>query len=147
MTIRPVEPSDEPAWLAMRLALWPDGPAEDHLEEMREYSGLNPSFATFLAMDGDGRPCGFLEASLRPHADGCRSRPVGYVEGIFVDPVIRGRGIGRALVAAAGRWALSHGCSEMASDCLHDNEASIRFHERLGFEVAERLIHFRRPLP
>lgn len=44
---------------------------------------------------------GFVEASLRPYAEGCDTRPVGYLEGGYVAPEWRGQGIGRALVEAA----------------------------------------------
>jgi len=44
---------------------------------------------------------GFVEVSLRPYAEGCDTRPVGYLEGGYVAPEWRGQGIGRALVEAA----------------------------------------------
>lgn len=146
ITIRPASAADHEAWLAMRQALWPGG-EEEHLPEMIEYSGTDPSLRTFLAVDDHGTPCGFIEASLRPYADGCHSKPVGYVEGIYVSETVRRCGVGRALVVAAEDWARSCGCIEMSSDCLHDNEDSIRFHQSLGFAVVETLIHFRRDLP
>ena len=34
-------------------------------------------------------------------ADGCTTHPVGYVEGWYVDPDVRRKGVGKALVAAA----------------------------------------------
>jgi aminoglycoside 6'-N-acetyltransferase I len=101
--------------------------------------------AVFLAIDG-GNACGFVETALRDVAESCKTRPVGYIEGIYVCPEFRGQGVGRALVAAAERWAASLGCNEMASDCLHDNEESVLFHQRVGYEITEQLIHFRRSL-
>ena len=146
MIIRHPEPADRPAWLAMRMTLWPGGSEEDHLAEMLEYGGKDPEFATFLAIDAERTPCAFVEASLRRYADGCETSPVGYLEGIYVKEECRRRGIGRSLVAAAENWARSRGCVEMASDCLHDNEDSVRFHRSLGFAIVETLIHFRREL-
>lgn len=40
-----------------------------------------------LACDEAGSVYGRVELSLRNVVDGCLSSPVGYVEGIFVDPV------------------------------------------------------------
>jgi aminoglycoside 6'-N-acetyltransferase I len=113
---------------------------------MRDYSSRNGSFATFVAAEADEKLCGFVEASLRSSAQGCTSRPVAYLEGIFVWPDFRRRGVARHLVAAVEHWAASHGCVEFASDCHTDNEPSVHFHRRLGFEVAEQVIHFRRAL-
>jgi aminoglycoside 6'-N-acetyltransferase I len=147
MIIRVPEDHDWPAWLAMRMSLWPGGSEEAHLAEMSTYGGSDPDFVTFLATDAKGTPCAFAEASLRRYADGCDTGPVGYLEGIYVSPTYRNRGIARDLVAAVERWSQFRGCVEMASDCLHDNTDSILFHRSLGFAVVETLIHFQRDIP
>jgi len=147
MIVRSPLDSDHEAWLRMRMELWPHRPGPTHCEEIREYAvPQSTRMAAFIAIDPTGAACGFAEAALRDVAEGCTSHPVGYLEGIYVSPDSRTRGIGRLLVRAAERWAASLGCTEMASDCLHDNEDSIRFHRALGFEVTEQLVHFRRPL-
>lgn len=144
MVVRPAEPEDHEEWLSMRSALWPEYPAAEHLAEMRAYAGAGDrQMAIVVEM---GSVCGFVEASLRPSAEGCTTTPVGYLEGIYVLPGKRHRGVGRALVNAAEAWAVSRGCTEMASDCLLENLASERFHRNLGYSVTERLVHFRRAL-
>ena len=145
-TIREPGPGDHESWLTMRMALWPSGTVRDHTEEMAQYL-RDQELAVFLAFDASGEPCGFAEASLRSHAEDCSTRPVGYLEGIHVRPGNRQRGVGRALVAAVRAWALACGCREMASDCLDDNQDSIGFHQRVGFERVETLVHFRCSLP
>jgi len=130
----------------MRSALWPHCTAERQVTEMHEYFSQGGCLVTFVAADIDGQLCGFIEASLRPSAEGCTTKPVGYIEGIFVQPSRRRRGVGRLLVAAVERWAIDHGCVEFASDCHSDNEASIHFHRQLGFDIARQLVHFRRAL-
>ena len=50
-----------------------------------------------FAEDGDARPTGFVELSLRAYAEGCQSDNVAYVEGWYVVPEARGSGVGRAL--------------------------------------------------
>lgn len=108
---------------------WPECRREDHLAEMRDnISGA--CLAAFVA--GHEHLEDFLEASLRPVAEGCATDPVGYFEGIYVRPGCRRRGIGRALMAAAEEWAISRGCTEMASDCLLDNSDSEGFHREVG---------------
>lgn len=135
------------SWFALRSTLWPHCLAEHNAADLEALRANPRSRAVFLAVDETGNACGFVEARLRDVAESCDTSPVGYLEGIYVTPEHRARGVGRELAAAAERWAVSLGCREMASDCLHDNEASVRFHQKIGYQVTEQLIHFRRELP
>ena len=132
----------------MRLALWPDETAADHLAEMEEQvssEGDRPT-AVFVAAAGDGRLCGFVEVGTRPYAEGCDSSPVGFLEGWFVTEPLRGQGIGGRLVAAAEAWARKRGLTEFASDTWLHNHAGQAAHLALGFEEVERLVAFRKSL-
>lgn len=139
----------------MRTSLWPDHPADELAREVDSllaggglwgYGDGTLPFAVFVAEDPGRGLVGFVEASLRPFADRCRTSPVGYLEGWFVVPERRRQGIGGALVRAAEDWARSRGCQEMASDARVDNRVSELSHRALGFEVTHRLVHFRRDL-
>jgi aminoglycoside 6'-N-acetyltransferase I len=101
--------------------------------------------AVFISDEGNAAT-GFLELAVRPFSDGCESMPVPHVEAWYVEPHLRGRGIGRALMAAAETWAVSRGFTELASDTELSNEASVRAHLRCGFTEQERLIKFRKVL-
>jgi putative acetyltransferase len=152
--VRLVGPADQAEWLRMRTALWPDGAAGEHAQEIATFLRTQSfswsesllAWAVFVAVRPAGGLCGFVEASLRPHVDGCLTRPVGYVEGWYVDPDVRRMGIGRKLVQAAEQWAAAQGCQEMASDCHLENTVSYQAHRALGFEESSRLIHFRKRL-
>jgi len=141
--IRRAGASDRPEWMRMRAALWSEYTPGDHRNEMNEYL-REKSAVAFVAQRPNGRLAGFVEATIRPHADACDTSPVGYVEGWYVDPDVRLGGTGRRLVRAAERWARERGCLEMGSDCLVENEGSLRAHLAIGYEERERLIHFRR---
>ena len=145
MLIRLVEERDFEEWLRMRLTLWPDHTVDAMGTEMATLCA-DESAATFVADRGDGRLGGFVEAGLRKYAEGCDTSPVGYIEGWYVDADLRSQGIGRALVQAAEQWAQDRGCIEMGSDTWFDNEVSYRAHLAIGYEEAERLIHFRKTL-
>jgi aminoglycoside 6'-N-acetyltransferase I len=136
----------------MRTLLWPAGSRGDHADEINVF--LNDHLATwlraalavqvFVAVRDAERLCGFVEASVRACVEDCDTRPVGYVEGWFVDPDMRRQGVGRALVAAAENWAATQGCHEMASDAAINNHVSIDAHKALGFEESSRAVHFRK---
>jgi aminoglycoside 6'-N-acetyltransferase I len=59
-----------------------------------------------------------------------------------VDEDLREQGIGKALVKAAEVWARSQGLTEMGSDTWLENDISIQAHLKMGYEEAERLVHF-----
>jgi aminoglycoside 6'-N-acetyltransferase I len=149
--VREARAEDREHLAEMRTLLWPDGAPDEHLAEVDAMlsTGLYGTVAAVIlvAEDKDDRLVGFLEVSLRSHADGCDpAHPVGYIEGWFVRHDCREKGIGRDLVRAAENWAQANGCHEMASDALADNLDSQRAHEALGFEVVDRCVHFRKAL-
>ncbi|HEY6212834.1 MAG TPA: GNAT family N-acetyltransferase [Vicinamibacterales bacterium] len=146
MLIRPVTRSDGVEWARLRECLWPSG---DHAAEIaRFFDGvvLPTLGAAFVGMDDSGRPVGFAEASIRPYAEGCHSGRVAYLEGLFVEPHARRRGIGRALVAAVEAWGRAQRCTELGSDTDIANDVSASAHRALGFDEVERQICFRKPL-
>jgi putative acetyltransferase len=152
--VRAVHKGDEAEWLRMRSLLWPDGVDGEHVAEIAALLGTGSfgwsepflASAVFVAVRPGGGLCGFLEASIRPYAEGCQTRPVGYVEGWFVDADLRQQGIGKSLVAAAERWAAAQGCREMASDAHPENLVSLAAHQALGFAEVERAVHLRKRL-
>jgi putative acetyltransferase len=90
--IRPVRNGDQAEWLRMRSLLWPDDADSEHAKEIAAFFS-NETFswsesllavAVFVAVRPSGGLGGFLEASIRPFAEGCKTRPVGYIEGWFV---------------------------------------------------------------
>jgi aminoglycoside 6'-N-acetyltransferase I len=99
----------------------------------------------FIAEE-DGALVGFLELGLRSVAEGCTSSPVPYVEGWYVAPDWRRRGIGGALMRATEEWSRSRGYIELGSDTEEVNRVSRAAHMALGFDEVERLVVFRKPL-
>jgi aminoglycoside 6'-N-acetyltransferase I len=149
--VRQAQASDRNELAKMRALLWPDTLLEEHLKELD--AGLSSANTSTLPMvilvshDEDGALIGFLEVGMRSHADGCNpARPVGFVEGWFVQERFRNRGVGRELMRAAEHWARAQGCVEMASDTWIENKQSQRAHEALGFEVVDRCVNFRKGL-
>jgi len=146
--VRPAEPGDAVAWLAMRAELWPGESPGELGEEVRGWLAERPrrDREVLLACSSGGRVLGFAELSVRSFAEGCRGDRVGYLEGWYVAPDQRGRGVGRALVKAALEWARRAGCAEFASDTELENASSQAAHAALGFAEVGRLVLFRRKL-
>jgi aminoglycoside 6'-N-acetyltransferase I len=151
VVIRTATPEDLEELADLCFALWPESPREEHRGELVEtLAGRNPStlpLTYFVAEAAGGEVVGFLEAGLRSHADCCDvSRPVGYIEGWYVEETWRRRGVGRLLVEAAEKWAREQGCREMASDSLIENALSEEAHTGLGYEVVGRSVLYRKML-
>lgn len=134
---------------ALRHALWPEASVDELFEESRHMiMDQSASGMVFLAyLPGRAVAVGFAEVALRhDHVNGCSSNPVAFLEGIYVDPQHRRRGIAMALVDAAAAWGRAAGASEFASDALLENVASHRFHVAAGFTETERVVYFRQSL-
>ena len=137
---------EDAGWLALRDGLWPQ-PRDLQLGEMAAIAAEPRRYAAFVAYGHDREPVGFAEAALRTdYVNGAQSSPVAFLEGLYVAPRARRRGIGRALVGEVCRWARALGCREVASDALVGNEASQAVHRALGFAETERVVFYRMPL-
>ena len=146
MIIRQVKPEEAEEWLSMRLALWPKTDEEQHRKEIVMILSDSARYAVFVCKDQQGSLVGFAELSLREWAEGCLSSPVAYLEGWFVARRARSQGVGRKLLVASENWARSHGCTEMASDTELGNKTGEAAHLKLGFQVAARVVAFRKDL-
>ncbi|MGK9233601.1 GNAT family N-acetyltransferase [Inquilinus limosus] len=142
-TLEHIEP-----WARLRAALWPDQSAEEHRDELiRTIRKGDERANAFVVRLGSGEIVGFAEAALRvDYVNGCKTSPVLFLEGIYVRPDHRRRGVARRLCDAVAAWGRSMGCTEFASDALLDNEASHGLHAALGFEETKRVVFFRKAL-
>lgn len=144
--IRPIESSDKRDWLRMRNALWPAAQPPHHVEIERFFRReLSEPTVVFVA-ELDGRVVGMAELSVRNSAEGCATGNVGYLEGLYVEPDSRQKGVARSLVEAGEAWARGRGCRQFASDAELDNDLSAEVHGRLGFEEVSKIRCFRKSL-
>ena len=116
MILRPVELSDASAWEAMRRALWPEG-AEDHAREILAFfAGTQDEPQAVLVLQEGSSLVAFSELSIRDNLHELAGKRVGYLEGLYVVPSFRGRGVARKLLSAAREWARQNHCEACASD-------------------------------
>ncbi len=145
--VRPATPQDAAAWLRMRDVLWPDETGSHAQEIRRFFAGtLREPIAVLIAFDETAAAVGFAELNIRNYAEDCVTDRVAYLEGWYVDPHARRRGVGRALMQAAEDWGRAQGCTEFGSDALIDNDVSASAHKALGFEETAQIRCFRKNL-
>jgi GNAT superfamily N-acetyltransferase len=72
-----------------------------------------------------------------PNYSTFRCRPSLYLEDLFVEPAHRGRGHGKALLAAVARAAVERGCTRLEWTVLDWNEPAVRFYRALGAEAMD----------
>ena len=137
--------ADRDAWAGMRAALWPEADAGVHAGEI---DGIlnDDDYWGFIAEAVDGGAVGFAEVAIRKYANGCDSRPVPFLEGIWVKPEFRRLGVGTQLLGHVGALLVQCGFSELGSDSELANAAAHASHKGWGFAETERVVYFRKPL-
>jgi GNAT superfamily N-acetyltransferase len=89
----------------------------------------------------DGEPAGF--ALWFYNFSTFRGRHGIYLEDLFVRPALRGKGVGKALLAHLAKRAVAEGCARVEWWVLDWNEPSIKFYECLGAIPMEEWTVFR----
>jgi aminoglycoside 6'-N-acetyltransferase I len=76
----------------------------------------------------------------------CNTKPVGFLEGIWVKPKFRRQGIGAQLIKKAEALLVECGFRELGSDTPINNRDSQEAHLAWGFSETERVVYFRKAL-
>jgi aminoglycoside 6'-N-acetyltransferase I len=145
--VRPAQFDDLNAWLDMRHSLWPECSRDEHRYELEAFfnGSVHEPQAVLLAAD-EAMIVGFAELSIRPYAEGCNSDRVAFLEGWYVSPAARQRGVGAALIEGAERWGIEQGCTEFASDSQLDNDLGRAGHLHCGFTEVTVIRCYRKKL-
>ncbi|RIW17403.1 GNAT family N-acetyltransferase [Algoriphagus lacus] len=113
-------------------------------EEFEHYLGLinSENEACFLLKEHT-EFVAFLHVSIRQdYVEGAETTPTAYLEGIFVKPNYRKKGLAKLLISEAENWARQKGLKQFASDTPLTNQASIDFHKKAGFREVEQVVCF-----
>jgi aminoglycoside 6'-N-acetyltransferase I len=141
-SIREMTAADVTIWAEMQAALWPEESAAKHAQEI---GGIAGDYWGFVA-EVDGAPIGFAEIAIRNYANGCDSRPVPFLEGIWVAPQFRRRGLAARLLKHIEAFVTARGFCEIGSDADIGNLISHAAHRAWGFSETERVVYFRKKL-
>ena len=129
MKTREATQKDLKRWVELRHQLWPDSPMESLGQEATSLL-MSPDEVCFLAVDDSGIPLGFAEAAIHQALSGL----YGHLEGWYVRPEYRGRGMGRELVGCIEQWCLHRAIRILTSDTTPDCPLSPDAHKRSGFK-------------
>jgi len=87
-----------------------------------------------LVAEREGAVVGY--ALFYPTYSSFHTAPMLWLEDLFVEPAVRGAGVGRALLASLARLALERGCARVGWVVIDWNKPSIGFYEKAGARPA-----------
>jgi RimJ/RimL family protein N-acetyltransferase len=120
---------------------WFHVPARDAIAaRLRRRIEARGDSAEFVAAIIDGQMVGSASINVADPVDpGSMMRPVREAEfGVSVVDGYRGRGIGRALIAALEGWAAEHGVERVILNVAEANVDAIRLYHALGYQEYDR---------
>ena len=96
-------------------------------------AGAAPGAEVLVAEGQDGAPLGFVH--LHGARDFFTGEEHGHVSDIVVAPEAEGRGVARALMAAAEDWARGRGYRLLSLHVFEENTRARALYERLGYRA------------
>jgi ribosomal protein S18 acetylase RimI-like enzyme len=115
----------------------------------REYiaSIIGDEHDVLLIAESADKVIGLIHACIREARDIPILVPRRYVaiESLVVAAGSRRRGVGRALMEAAHRWAQEQGVEQIELGVWEFNQGALAFYQKLGYRTAIRRMHYRLP--
>lgn len=137
LLIRPATPSDIPLiqQFIRDLAEYerePEAAVATQEDLRRDGFGPEPKYRCVIA-EWSGEPAGF--AFFFYNYSTWQGKPGLYLEDLFVKPVFRGKGIGKALLLHLAKIAVGENCGRFQWQVLDWNTPAIDFYKSLGAEM------------
>lgn len=132
--IRLAQREDLPQWLPLHHGLFPSS----YLSDDEIAAAIGDGRRLVLTAWLGGRPAGYLVANDDKTMDEL------YVDYLGVGPEARGRGLGRALLLHAMRWAKRRGRSRAALTVRQDRTEALSLYRHCGFQQARAGVHWRK---
>jgi GNAT superfamily N-acetyltransferase len=132
VTIRPIAVTDKERWLDLykQYIVFYKSSLPDEQYELtwkRIHSDFN---INGLIAELDGQVVGFAHYIFRPSTwaenDFC------YLEDLFTDPAVRGKGVGRALIKELEKIALGRGAKRLYWTTAPDNETARKLYDKVA---------------
>ncbi|GAA0956005.1 GNAT family N-acetyltransferase [Virgisporangium aurantiacum] len=141
ITVAPLQPEDRATWEALFAGYnafydrtWPAERYEQAWEEFRRDDRIH-----VLGARLDGRLVGI--AQFLVHAS-TTSSDLCYLQDLFTDADVRGRGVGRSLIEAVSDWARERGCGRLYWHTQQHNDTARRLYDQVG-EYRDFIVYIR----
>ena len=137
LVIRPLQKGDEAAWRRLwtaYLEFYESSVAEEVYRSsfdrmLAGNAGAPNEFRGLIALL-DGKPVGLVHYLFHRH--GWRIENVCYLQDLYADPEVRGKGIGRALIEAVYAAADAEGCPTVYWMTQDFNTTARKLYDRIG---------------
>jgi len=132
ISIRPIKASDKTRWLELfkEYIVFYKSKLNDEQYELtwqRIHSDFN---INGLVAELDGKVVGFTHYIWRP--DTWEVEDFCYLEDLFVDPKVRGAGVGRALISELEKIATAKGSKRLYWTTAPDNEVARKLYDKVA---------------
>ena len=132
VTIRPIAITDKDRWLDLykQYIVFYKSSLSDEQYELtwkRIHSDFN---INGLIAELDGHVVGFAHYIFRPST--WAEKDFCYLEDLFTDPAVRGKGVGRALIKELEKIALSRGAKRLYWTTAPDNETARKLYDKVA---------------
>lgn len=145
LEVKPLLPHEWPVLKSVRLRALADAPdafsttwTQAQAYSDRDWQAragrfmVNPPAAMRIAYL-NGTPCGMMSCYPTSPANQ-DERPVAELTAVWVDPTVRGQGIGEALMASVVEWAGFQGIAVLQAWVTEGSHRAIAFYKKVGFE-------------
>lgn len=143
--VRALRAEDEPVWRELwtaYLAFYESTvPDPVYTSTFARLLGDDPRDFSALVAEVDGRVVGFTHYLFHRHA--WKIDDVCYLQDLFADPSVRGKGIGRALIEGVYKAADAHGAASVYWLTQTYNDTARQLYDRIG--VVTPFIKYQRP--
>ena len=132
ITIRPIVHSDKERWLDLfkQYIIFYKSSLSDEQFEL-DWQRINSDFnINGLVAELDGKVVGLAHYIFRPST--WAEKDFCYLEDLFVDPAVRGKGIGRALIDALRKVAITKGSKRLYWTTAPDNETARKLYDKVA---------------
>ena len=134
LTLRMATVNDVPQILAFIQALAEYEKLSDQVvateQKLKDTLFSDKAFAEVVIAEYEQQPAGF--ALFFHNYSTFLARPGMYLEDLFVDPALRGKGIGKALITYLAKLATERECGRLEWSVLDWNQPAIDFYHSLG---------------
>jgi GNAT superfamily N-acetyltransferase len=132
ISIRPIKPSDKVRWLELFQEYIVFYKSKLSVEQFDlTWQRINSDFnINALVAELDGKVVGFTHYIWRP--DTWEAQDFCYLEDLYTDPKVRGKGVGRALIKAVEDIAIAKGSKQLYWTTAPDNELARTLYDKIA---------------